>query len=178
MSSLNTDLVLLPFIRGKLSELFSDDGIKDVQQLKVTQQLGEIFGYVLVYHNKDVPKTMLHASMEELSKWKKEARKQGSTAFEEYPDTVQNYAKWPTERLKRNITAQGDQGQLHHHISWTNYNTEETTAQQQYDELLRLLKEQCKRRRIRHQHWCTVLLSENQSGRITKKKKGRATPRV
>ncbi|KAJ3553694.1 hypothetical protein NPX13_g10824 [Xylaria arbuscula] len=110
MSSLNTDLVLLPSIRGKLSELFSDDGIKDVQRLKVTQQLGELFGYVLVYHNKDVPKTMLHASMEELSKWKKEARKQGSTAFEEYPDTVQNYAKWPTERLKRNITAQGDQG--------------------------------------------------------------------
>lgn len=37
MSSLNTDLVLLPSIRGKLSELFSDDGIKDVRRLKVTQ---------------------------------------------------------------------------------------------------------------------------------------------
>lgn len=132
MSSVSVDSVSFPSIRSIFPDLLSDDGIRDLQQFRATRQLGGILGYVLVYHNKDIPKTILHPNLKELSAWKEEAWKQDSTYFEEYPNNVKHYAMWPYKTLEMNIAAEGDQGQLHIYISRTNYNFEKTTAQQEY----------------------------------------------
>ncbi len=178
MSPVSVDLVSFPPIRGMFPELFSPHGIEDLQQFKTTRQLGERLGYVLAYHDKDIPRTILHPSIEELSVWKEKAWKQGCVYFEKYDDAVEHYAMWPYTTLERNVAAKGDQGQLHLHITPTNSNSQKTAAQQEYEVPLRLVKEQCKRRQIRHKHWHAVLPSEDKPVHITKNTKtGRRTQR-
>ncbi|KAI1159446.1 hypothetical protein F5B18DRAFT_655649 [Nemania serpens] len=114
MSSVKVDFMSLPSIRDTLPELISDVGIKKLQCFKATQQLGETLGYFPLYHEKDVPKTMLHPGLRELDAWRKEAWKQGRTDF---PDNIENCAIRPYSKLESHVAAQGDQGQLHLHAA-------------------------------------------------------------